>query len=455
MGNERSLDWMQLLPSGSELFAARLPAALRELLRVRTASNGDTYLGYRTSASEVPNLERYRAVALVKPRGLALISRLRDAGFPHILAFSVIPSLANPRVFLPIGNARVTMRAIELLAAYRPDARVKKALLICLARMHGVRHVGDILLLARRTKSDLEHQLEQMTGLPQVHLALSPGASGEFRKLTVQVMTEVGEVVAFAKLARSAAARDAVSRESATLADLGQYSQLAGSVPKALGITTIGDALLTLQTPGQGRIAPASFSQVHNQFLMLKATASSRRLPFSRSLMRNNIEAALATLEPHLSPTWRECLTATLVVVDRAFEMIELDLEIAHRDFGPWNCRIQPNGQLFVFDWETAQQEMVPLYDLFDFHLRSHVLLRVRADTIGFARELLAAGRRWCPETSPTLVPYFLLAYLLDRALSRLRYARWRKEEAGDTLLTLLAELLETQAYWLHADSER
>jgi aminoglycoside phosphotransferase (APT) family kinase protein len=89
-------------------------------------------------------------------------------------------------------------------------------------------------------------------------------------------------------------------------------------------------------------------------------------------------------------------------------------LVFQHGDPGPWNLLITPEGQPAFLDWEAADPEGMPLWDLFHF-LRSFGFSiskqAGRHDYIGsFADQVLAASElnrllantatRYCSETS-------------------------------------------------------
>jgi hypothetical protein len=445
--DDRALQWLHLLPCGAQLrVGGELPPVVRQLVGTRADAAGDTLLVHQRLPGTP--LAQYRAVVVLHPTA-ATASQLRDAGLDQQLAYTAIPSFADPRILVPTGNRRVTLRSLDLLATYRRTARLKRIVLDCLARAGQVHRAGDALLLARRSPSRLELLLEQLLDLPRVHLALAPGAPGEFRKLTLQVMTARGQVAAFAKLAASERAREAVERENRVLGDLAGCHQLHGRVPTLIGAIELEDALVIAQTAGGGRIVAPRYSAKHHEFLALVADATERRVPFSQSLMWRSMQTTFETIETHLSRASLQRIRSVLSDVDQTLGSTEITLGLAHRDFGPWNSRIQPDGTLFVFDWESAQHEMVPLYDFFDFQIRSHVLRDQQTRPIELAHRLLELARKWFPKTRPDQVRAYLLAYLADRVLSRSRYAVWRADDSPDVLLTLLTSLLDSRGAWL------
>jgi SAM-dependent methyltransferase len=104
-------------------------------------------------------------------------------------------------------------------------------------------------------------------------------------------------------------------------------------------------------------------------------------------------------------------------------------LVFQHGDPGPWNLLLTPEGQPAFLDWEAADPEGMPLWDLFHF-LRSfgfsiskkagrHDYIRSFADQVLAAselnRHLVNTAARYCSETSldPRLVePLFYLCWM-------------------------------------------
>lgn len=69
-------------------------------------------------------------------------------------------------------------------------------------------------------------------------------------------------------------------------------------------------------------------------------------------------------------------------------------LVFQHGDPGPWNMMVTPSGQVAVLDWEAAEPQGMPLWDLFYF-LRSYALDIARAGGVndglqGFQQQFLA-----------------------------------------------------------------
>jgi hypothetical protein len=443
--DERAVEWLHLLPTTSQ-FGEGTPASLRAHLASRISRTPNSYVGWEARPAHLPPPDGYQAMVLLNPRGVT-VPQLQARGFPRSLAYCVLPSLANPRVFAPLHNPQVAVRALELIAPYRPAARLKKVLASQFARLGQLGRLGDTVVLARRSKSELETRLEQALGLSCVYLAIAPGLINYKRKPTLQVMTGDGRVVAFAKIATSAPAKLSLERESDCLTELAQHRVLDGHIPRLMGRFTLDDALVTVVSPGPGHRGPNVFGRAHWEFLTTLSAATGRRLPFAQSVMWTNMTTNLQLVKGQLSSAWRTRLEVTLERVQTTLGAAELSLSLAHRDFQPWNTRLFPDGRLFVYDWEGGQPESVPLYDFFNFTflglLNRH---QVREDVVSY---LLGLARQWQPWIDESQLPYLFAAYLTDHTLRRFTNSILYRDTRSMFVLDVIARVLDRQGEWM------
>jgi hypothetical protein len=165
--------------------------------------------------------------------------------------------------------------------------------------------------------------------------------------------------------------------------------------------------------------------------------------------MWRRILAERASLEPRLPLEWRTRLAASIQKLQVGLGESKLDVCLAHRDFAPWNTRVFEDGRLFVFDWELSEPETTPLYDLFHFLLVDHVSIRRRAAVRTIAARLLASGMSWATHYGEGMVSLLFLAYLVDRALSRLTHSLWRANLEHDRFLHMIGALLDSSDHWM------
>jgi thiamine kinase-like enzyme len=112
-----------------------------------------------------------------------------------------------------------------------------------------------------------------------------------------------------------------------------------------------------------------------------------------------------------LDPAHRQFLEAQLVSIARSREVFPLVFQ--HGDPGTWNVMITPAGRAAFLDWEAAEPQGMPLWDLFYF-IRTYGAWSLRAAvsgdvTKGFAGQFLTdssfrsllveASARYCEQT--------------------------------------------------------
>jgi hypothetical protein len=458
--DDRAVEWMHLLPPPGRFVFGRVPEALPELLTARRAAAesestgkvGAAYVGRAVRPEELPALAGYQSLVLLNPRGLDLRA-LRAAGFGHTLAYCAYPSLDRVRLLLPLNHARAASRGLDFMAAAGSLARLKQAVLIVLARAGQLKQAGDTLILARHGRSELEASLADVTGLSRMCLAVSVGNPGPYRKLTIQVASVEGRVVAYAKVARGRAAKESVTRESASLAALAAYPQLRGALPTVLADLEIGDTLVSVQTPGPTGLWPARFGRAHHAFLLALSESTGRLGRCSESLMWQTMRSSFAALQSQISPAWRQRLTAAIDRVETRLNGKEILLSTAHGSFTPWNTRLYPDRRLFVFDWEFAQPQSLPLYDFFHFHLTSGMSLGHRKPSEQIVGDMFRAAHSWEWGLDRTTLADAFLGYLIDRSVRRLQYRSWRMSTSSrgqsDLFLESVATILDRRNEWL------
>jgi hypothetical protein len=259
----------------------------------------------------------------------------------------------------------------------------------------------------------LERTLAEALGTPDVCLAFCIGTSGAHRKLTIQVRTPRDEVLAYAKVAAHAPARDSLRHEHENLLRLSMVCGLCGTVPRVLGWFPWRGAEVLLVSAGSGRVGWGRLTPQHAAFLRRVHEAFVREERFDSSAMWARMVMAVNRLAPRLSDEWSHRWQRALAALDAGLGSIVLPLSLAHRDFAPWNTRLGPRG-LFVFDWETAADGTTPLYDVFHFQA-------IQAARVGrpfhpprhHGQDILVGlGRLWLDH-----LPHLYLAYLLDISL--------------------------------------
>ncbi len=151
---------------------------------------------------------------------------------------------------------------------------------------------------------------------------------------------------------------------------------------------------------------------------------------------------------------------ATIAASDAPFPLV-----FQHGDPGTWNVMATPTGRVAFLDWEAAEPQGMPLWDLFYF-LRSYCVGAARADGVrdsltGFAQQflaetplsrfVLAAVERYCERTGlpPHLVEPLFHTCWMHRSLKEATRLTPAKLEGGHYVNLLRLGIEQRQALTL------
>jgi Phosphotransferase enzyme family len=318
--------------------------------------------------------------------------------------YTAYPNLPNVRWLLPANQPALRRAAIGGL--YQPNTLRGRALRTVIGA-GAVR--GEKVWLEDEALASLETKLASLLRVEAVRLAFYLGVPAPHRKVTAQVLSPQANTLAYAKIATSELAKEALETERRALLRLSDRAQLQGTVPKVLGSLQWQGAAIVLITMGPARPGPRGLSSVHLRFCTQLFNSFRVHKTFEESQMWSGISKTWLRLK-HSSP---QSLPANLgPALDRLHEQlgpVSMPLSLAHGDFAPWNTRLGERS-LFVLDWERASEGMSPLYDAFNFQALQEALQgrrRAIADR-RFLERLLDA--QW-PEGGKHL-PDLYLAYL-------------------------------------------
>lgn len=361
-----ALTWAHLFPAATRFApldsAAKLPDEFASLLATsrERASGPLALVGSGASAGSLPNLDGVAGLVLVNERGLSR-ARLRAAGFAYVRRFAALPSLANPRWFVPLESGAVASGAFCLYTPVRASARLKELGARVAARSGMPFWYRDRLTIAQRELPPIEAVLSAILSGTSPRLALSAGPTtgpDAQRKAAIGVLDLRGRPLAFGKLAGSATAAGILRHEAEALPALTRLLGSDWGGPRLLFEGEIDGTYLTFQSPVRGRRVGPELTAAHQHFLS--------RLRYG--------EPVRAT-ETHLVGALSERLAfvpelrSALERVSPTLEDLVLPRTVVHGDFLPWNLRAQ-RDRLVAFDWENSELDGLPLLDELD-HLLS------------------------------------------------------------------------------------
>ena len=374
-----------------------------DLLVVMPGEEGSAFLGRDDLAGLIDRGLNPDGVALLlgdRRSSVGPLRRLRDApgsaGCRHATAWWTLFRGRSLRAALPLGDAAIlryffrrvfygSSRKGRLLAR---AGRVASAL--------GVAHLltpGRALVLERRPRprsGAVPHYLHAMAGRHGMELS---GARAAFfargnydsNKVAFFLFARGGEragtadaPVAILKMTRSARFNGRLEREHAALRAVHEHGLAArGSYPTPLfsdvhdGCRVVAQSVVDaapFRTRTAARIDCPYAADALEWITALGESSRSGTVDGNGALMER-VQALLDTLTDvyGLEPREVESLSGRIRGLSTAPAVPSV---FRHGDGGTWNVVVRPEGQVVFLDWEAAERQGPPLWDLFDF-LRS------------------------------------------------------------------------------------
>ncbi len=275
--------------------------------------------------------------------------------------YTAYPNLTNVRWLLPAKEP--ALRRAGIGGLYQPNSLRGRALRTI---MGAGAVLGERVWLEEDALARLETTVASVMGVEAVRLAFYVGVPSPHRKVTAQVLTPEGKTLAYAKIATSALAQEALETERRALLRLSESAGLKGSVPEVLGSLPWHGGTILLITMGPPRPGPRRLSSAHLRFCTQLFRSFEVREVFAESPMWTRISETWHHLRNSSPETLPANLGPALERLHDELGPVSMPLSLAHGDFTPWNTRLGPRS-LFVLDWERASEGMSPLYDAFNF----------------------------------------------------------------------------------------
>lgn len=356
----------------------------------------------------------------------------------------VSPTSRKARLLVSEAPRRPVARALTAFGGIRTSQqRVGRGLLATALRT-GLPVTREHLVLERHTgaRAQLPEPLQQMESVLGFPLLTIIGIrTGANAKATLQLFTRDGCPAGYAKIAWNSLTSQFVRDETRALMAL---RGIAGrlKVPELLGQGTVGDYpfLITRPLPSTVRMLTPRENLTIEQFAA--ASPAVRFCHVSETQQFRALQARLVGLNHPLSAQHVPAAQA----LGRALSGSSLILPVAsrwHGDLVRWNAARDPDGNIWVWDWEMSEEDAVVGLDLLHWLVNTHggesalhlprTLLRtvdanaqrMRALGLGRDQATLAAG-----------------LYALTIAERHLRFAAqhdgWQRNRLGPAVITEL-----------------
>jgi thiamine kinase-like enzyme len=265
--------------------------------------------------------------------------------------------------------------------------------------------------------------------------AIFTGTAGNTRK-TVVALAPHGKVSHFVKIAHTQRAQDLLSNERSMLQHLAQQPWKHLRFPEVSAGPQANMLKLSNVKPAHHE-PRAELQSVHVQALQELWQGAKHCGPQEVTWLQPLLEKLHSLPSAQAFPNkldkqiLQQLIEGLKGLAEELLAEKELQVSLTHGDFTPWNM-FATEAELYLFDWEYAQQDYPLYFDFFHYFYQSEILLHRRAEDLLSNMQPLAT--RVLPASWPLYHKWYLLItisqYLSD-------YASW--------------EQVFVQAHWLIA----
>lgn len=354
---------------------------------------------------------------------------LRDPGWVTREQYEVIGGLRRPRLMLPVGPARVRHAALTQYRGLRPRTANAVRALLGAASSTGVPLARTRLAVQVRAGSAAELPLDALArelGSGPLHATFGV-RTGANRKATLQLLSSDGTPLGYAKLGWRQTADEYVRCEAAALAAVGGR-EASMRAPALLASLEQGGRPVVVVAP-----LPTTVRGVRGDVAAPSARELFALAPVAR-VERPSSTAHLTALAQRLDdlrgaehpPAVAALLSGATALLRRILDD-EREIPVQarwHGDLTPWNCAREPGGQLWAWDWESSETDVVAGLDAVHWHF-SVLRESGRLASLSLAECLVAARPHLHAAGTPTsahgLVGAVYLLTVVERAATLAR----------------------------------
>jgi len=362
------------------------------------------------------------------------IGRVGPASGHLVEEFVVVPNVRKPRLLLPAGAPRAAATAVRHYSEPRSrQAKIRLELLALSMRVGFGRALMRDRVQVRGSDDGsadtIESYLTAALGMP-VRVSLHIGPARANRKPVLSLLSQVGELLGFAKIGINDLTRRLVLAEQASLAVLAGASWRYTTVPTLLHAGRWRELEVLVQSAlpiGRPRV-PMSPDRLTQSMIEVASVGGMTEQRLVGSSYWHTLSARLQELEPGQDTIALH--EAAAVLADRGADAV-LRMGAWHGDWTPWNMASVVDT-ILLWDWERFTGPVPLGFDAVHYRLQRAVV-RGGSDPRSAVSESVA--------DSPMLLAPFGLAaaeaeltallYLVDLAA---RYLRDGQAEAGARL---------------------
>ncbi len=334
---------------------------------------------------------------------------------------------------LPVTNSSVFTRALSIYNVQNSGGKFFNKLLLYLHYLGLTSRIFEQHELEQKELSEKDSQENLFEYIANVFrkdnlvFSLSLGTPGVHRKPVIQIMESDGKILGFMKVGWNCVTKKLVENEISILNKL-QKQTLNFKIPTVLFNEEWKGLVLGVLSPAtNGQVYPPQ--ELSN--IYYKSLKSLSEISYQKELIINSrFWKDLIQIKEVDNHFYRFLINRVIHLVEKNYNDLSIPYFFNHGDFAPWNAKIV-NGELFLFDWEYANERLPAGFDLFHFLIQTKWLLFKKSySTIyhDIRQDLKEPGVveyfRYVGIENPQTINIILLLYLLNKLIFYLQYEK-------------------------------
>lgn len=292
--------------------------------------------------------------------------------FGSFYYYALVPSRSDIRWIIPINNRMVSSKSLKLYNPQSLKGIVFKYIASLLSSL-GIQFIWGSDRLIIISKSHLQNAslislAKNLFSVDDVYLAFSTGTPGYYRKITAQIMSSKGKILAYAKIATTKQAQLMLIHEYKILCLLSKLNLQTGNIPNVIYIGKLDDNFILIQSPPsvKAKNGLKKIHKTHINFLSEIFNLTITRKPFLESDYWLKTKGDVENFQNYIDNNFKNQLQSGINICQSILKDKVIPFGLAHRDFVPWNTYFVKN-RIFVFDWEYADEQCIPFWDIIHF----------------------------------------------------------------------------------------
>lgn len=332
-----------------------------------------------------------------------------------------LPTAVNARYILPINSASVFTRSLGLYTPYVFRRKLELKVLKSLAFIRLLKYFPKTMMIYSSKLRGMIHYVN--SALSIIHFDYSsedikcafyisrPG------KYVIQVMKRNAQVLGYAKVSVKGITKDDNKNECAMLSKLAKKQFINFAVPRIRKYIETSDLSILILQPSEQVVSSCglSINPIHVAALIELFKNNMITTPLNQSpYIDRIIEGVSSVRDENRRRHYEEAIS----IITSNIGNVPIPLGFCHCDYKPWNIKILADGRLYIYDWEMAREQWIPLWDYFHFVLQSLILIE-KKPTSFLVKQLYKPPLKIRPYMqkfgiSDTTYLYLLLLYIID-----------------------------------------